>query len=437
VRAGQRFDVTMAFLSSARFVTALTTASVATALLAFSIRQTIGWAGLFAILILELTLFAIALIGRRGEIEWSGLLPISLLVFMGWAAMSLFWSEYRWATLGALFYSLIFTVLGVSVALLRDTIQIVRAFGDVFRFVLLLSAVIEVLSGLLIDTPIRYLDVRGNLDRGGPIQGVLGGNDQLGVAALIALITFAMEWRTRSVREGVAIGSMVLAGVGLLLSRSPIAYGALLVVAIAAAVLVLLRRLPPESRRNWQIGVLGALVVLAVGTWLARGAIINVLDATRELTSRLRLWREVWDFIPLHQLEGWGWMGHWRMELPPYYTFVPLRDDPTESAGNAWLDVWLQLGLVGLVAFAVLVALAFTRSWLLAAKQRSVVYFWPALVLVVLVISSLAESLVLVEFGWLTLVVCTVKASRELSWRQAFSTTAPAPPALPHEPNAA
>ncbi|WP_349236139.1 O-antigen ligase family protein [Cryobacterium sp. BB307] len=437
MRAGQRFDVTMAFLSSARFVTALTTASVGTALLAFSIRQTIGWAGLFTILIIEVALFAIALIGRRGEIEWSGLLPISLMVFMGWAVLSMFWSVYQWATLGGLLYSLVFTVLGVSVALLRDTIQIVRAFGDVFRFVLLLSVAIEVLSGLLIDTPIWYLDIRGNLDRGGPIQGVLGGNDQLGVAALIALITFAMEWTTRSIRQEVAIGSMVLAAVALLFSRSPIAYGALLVVAIAAVALMLLRRLTPERRRNWQIGLLGGLGVLGVATWLARGVIIDALDATRELTSRLRLWREVWDFIPLHQLEGWGWIGHWRMELPPYYTFVPLRDDPTESAGNAWLDVWLQLGLVGLVGFIVLVVLAFTRSWLLAAKQRSVVYLWPALVLVVLVISSLAESLVLVEFGWLTLVVCTVKASRELSWRQAFSTSAPRPPELPHERPAA
>jgi len=71
-----------------------------------------------------------------------------------------------------------------------------------------------------------------------------------------------------------------------------------------------------------------------------------------------------------------------------------------------------------------MVGLAFIRSWLLASRQRSFVYAWPALVLLVLLVTGLAESSLLVEFGWLTFVVCAVKASRELSWRKAFAATA-------------
>jgi hypothetical protein len=67
--------------------------------------------------------------------------------------------------------------------------------------------------------------------------------------------------------------------------------------------------------------------------------------------------------------------------------------------------------------------------------RRSVVFAWPALVLLALAVTASAESSVLLEFGWLTLVVCTVKASRELSWRQAFTST-PGQPLLPHEPRA-
>ena len=68
-------------------------------------------------------------------------------------------------------------------------------------------------------------------------------------------------------------------------------------------------------------------------------------------------------------------------------------------------------------------ALTFVRSWLLASRQRSVVFAWPALILVVLLSTAFAESSILVEFGWLTFVVCCVKASRELSWRTAFAAT--------------
>jgi hypothetical protein len=56
-----------------------------------------------------------------------------------------------------------------------------------------------------------------------------------------------------------------------------------------------------------------------------------------------------------------------------------------------------------------------------------VIYAWPALVLIALLLVSLAESSILVEFGWLTFVVCCVTASRELSWRSALRTPPPAP----------
>ena len=96
---------------------------------------------------------------------------------------------------------------------------------------------------------------------------------------------------------------------------------------------------------------------------------------------------------------------------------------PRETALNAYVDVLLQLGLVGLCAFIALMGLAFVRSWLLAANKRSVVYLWLALMLTVLVSISFAESSVLVEFGWLTLVICAIKASQDLSWRARLPET--------------
>ena len=414
------------FLASARFITTLTTTTVGTAVCSFALRQTIGWAGLIGILGGLLVLSALSLAARRHEIEWHGLLPISLLTFVGWAALSGFWSQYQWATLGSLVYFGALTVLGITVALLRDTIQIVRAFGDVLRFTLGVSLVVEVISGLLLDTPIRFLSVIGRLDVLGPIEGILGTRNQLGIIALVALITFSIELRTKSVTRGVGIGSLVFAASCLLLSQSPVSAGALLLVGLAALALYGLRRIHPERRRFWQFGLLAATVLAAVLAWIFRVRIIESLAATGELSYRLNLWRGVWQLVPLHQLEGWGWIGTWRPELAPFWQFDTLFGARIPaSALNAFLDVWFQLGLVGLVIFTVLIVLTFVRSWLLASRERSVVYLWPALVLVALIAGSLAESSILVEFGWLTLVVCSVKAARELSWRQAFAATAP------------
>lgn len=433
MRAGQRFDVIVAFLSSARFVTVLATATIGAATCSFALRQTIGWAGLFGILGGLLLLWGVVLVTRRGEIEWSGLLPISLMVFLGWAVASVFWSRYQWATVGGTAYLLAFAILGVAVALLRDTIQLVRAFGDVLRFTLLVSFVLEIVAGLLIDAPIRFLAVTGRLDSFGPIEGILGSRNQLGIVAIVAIVTFATELRTKSISRGVGAGSIVLASLCLLLSQSPMAMGAIAIVGLGALALFGLRRITPERRRFWQFGLLGSALVVAVLAWVFRSQIIATLDASRDLDYRLNLWRRVWDLVPLHSLEGWGWIGAWRLELVPYVGFRSIPGGAPDSAANAFLDVWLQLGIVGLAAFGVLLSLAFVRSWLLAVQRRSVVFAWPALVLLALIVSSLAESSILVEFGWLALVVCTVKASRELSWRQAF-TSAPEKPVLPLEP---
>jgi O-antigen ligase len=91
---------------------------------------------------------------------------------------------------------------------------------------------------------------------------------------------------------------------------------------------------------------------------------------------------------------------------------------------NAFVDVWFQLGFIGLILFVGMVGLTFSRSWLLAGRRRSIVYAWPAAVLVALGIMSLAESSILAEFGWLCFVICCVKASKELSWRTALGSPA-------------
>jgi O-antigen ligase len=398
---------------------ALATTSVGTAVFAFSLRQLVGWPGVTAIISALVVLTTLSLASQWREIGWSGLLPISLLAFVGWAGVSIFWSQYHWATLGGLAYLFAFTVLGIYVALARDTIQIVRTFGDVLRFGLGVSLGLEIFAGILIDTPIHFLGITGGIADLGPIQGLFDTRDQLGLVCVIALVTFGTELRTKSVTRGVGVASIIVGAAMLLLTRAPLAFGAMLVVAAAAAALYGLRRTSDQSRRYWQVGVLLLAAAIAVVGWIYRGPIVTTFNASGDLNYRLAVWHSVWDLTKANLLQGWGWVGTWPATTPFDLIIGPSSRIPGSSL-NAYLDVWFQLGLIGFVIFIGFLGLAFTRSWFLASRRRSVVFTWPALVLVVLIIGSLAESSTLVEFGWLTLVVCSVKASRELSWRTAF-----------------
>lgn len=408
------------FAGSARFAQALTLIAIGLAFSTHAVRAMIGWPGLLAALAMLLVLCGFSLVARWRAVEWYGVLPLTILVFVGWAAASVIWSEAPGTTLLRVGYLVAFAVLGLYVALMRDTIQIVRAFGDVLRLLLGLSIALEVLSGILLDLPIVFLGIQGDIASLGPIQGIFGSRNLLGFVALVALLTFIVEWRTRSVPRGRSIASVVLATLCIVLAGSPVTWIALGASMVALAALYGLRRVPASSRVRWQLALLVTSVVVLVTGWVLRLRIIELLDARAEFDVRLEVWREVSRYLAANPLQGWGWMGRWP-DSAPYVWIERAIGRELGSALSAWIDAYFQVGVIGMLLFAALVGVALVRSWLLASNRRSVVYLWPALVLVALAVTSFAESFALQEGGWMLLVVCAVKAARDLSWRDALA----------------
>ncbi|TFD67305.1 O-antigen ligase family protein [Cryobacterium ruanii] len=418
-------DALRRVLASPKFAAALTLAILATAFSTHLLRSVMGWPGLIGILGGLVVLAVLSLLARRPIVEWHGLLPISIIVFVAWCALSGVWSGYVTETIVGVSYQVTVGFLAIYVALVRDTFQVVRAIGDVLRVLLGLSIVLEVLSGLLLDLPIAFLGVVGGIDQLGPIQGVFGSRNVFGLIALIAAVTFYVELRARSIPRDLGIGSMWLAGICLVLTRSPVIVVVAVCVIVAALALYRLRRTPVEGRWKLQLGLLSAALVAVGAAWLGRTTIIDTLNAGSEFEARYSLWNEMWRLVKLHPLEGWGWAGFWPQDVTPY-GWLEFTTGRLHATGlNAYLDVYFQVGLIGFLAFLVLVLLAFVRSWLLASNKRSLVYVWAPLMLVTLLVTSAAESTILFEFGWLLLVICSVKAAQGLSWRSA----------LPHKPH--
>ena len=414
-----RVEAVREFVGSARFAQALALLAIGLAFSAQAIRAIIGWPGLLAALAALLVLCGASLVTRWRAIEWYGILPISILVFVGWCAASVIWSSNPGLSVLRVAYLIAFGVLGVYIALMRDTIQIVRAFGDTMRVLLGVSLALEVLSGILFDAPIRFLGIEGNLGALGPIQGIFGSRNMLGFVALIALITFIIEWRMRIVTRTRAATSLSLALIILALSGSPITWIALGAVLLALAALYGLRRVAAGNRWRWQLALMITAAAALVTGWILRVRIIETLDARAEFDVRLDVWRELSRYLSLNPLQGWGWVGKWP-DAPPYTWIEAGTGRAHESALNAYLDAYFQVGVIGAVLFAALIGVALVRAWLLASNRRSVVYLWPALVLVAIAVTSAAESFALTEGGWMLVVICAVKAARDMSWRDAL-----------------
>jgi hypothetical protein len=410
-------DSARKFLGSPRLTQALTEAIAGVSLATFAVRAMVGWPGTIAILSTLVIFASLSLASRPERVEWRGVLPISLIALFSLVTVSIVWSQYTWATAGGIAYALVFAFLGVYIALVRDLIQLVRAVGNALRVILTASFVLEVLSGVIFDTPYLWIGITGDLATGGPVQGLAGTRNAFAFLGALAVLSFWIEYRTRSVSRGLTAFSLTLAGATIVFARSPVAFLVLAAVLAVGLTLVVIRRQKPLARRATQSVLLVSLLVTAVIAWLFRGAIIGLVDAAADVDERTSIWSAVGDLVAQHPVLGWGWVGMWPTSVYPFSSVVSSGGAQPDSSLNAYADVWLQLGLAGLIVLVSALGLAFVRAWLVAADSRSTVYVWPALTLVLLATVSTTESYVLSEAGLLLFVTSAFAAARTRSWR--------------------
>lgn len=373
------------------------------------------------------------LVVRRAEISLVRLVPTTLVMIVTWAFASIFWSTDGIASLARWLAMAAVALLAVTIGHVRDTLQTVRALGDVLRVALALSLVLEILSGILIDRPLPFLGIRGDIASLGPIQGIFGTRNMLGFIAVVALITFAVEWRTHSVRPGAAYASMGLATALALLSASPTVLVLAVAVGAATAAVVFVRWVPAQQRTSAQWALAAVVGTLSVAVYLQRTRIVAALGATDDLSMRTELWTLARYFAARRPVQGWGWFGSWDASEQPFASINFLLDESHTTALNAYVDVQLQLGWVGLLLLCTFGGLALVRSWLDASQRRSVVYAWTPLMLIALATTSVFESVALYGFGWFLLVLCAVRAGQSRGWRERLGASTPTGtvPALP------
>lgn len=422
------------FLASAALARAFTLTVFGAVFGAVAIERIAGRVT-YATIVAGLCVFAVGMLAaRRREISLVRLVPTTLVLFVGWALASVFWSSdttrsfWGWVSLAGV------ALLAVTIGHVRDTLQTVRALGDVMRALLSISLGLEILSGILLDTPLRFLGIQGNIAQLGPVQGVFGTRNLLGFVAVLALITFLVEYRTQSVLPGVSLYSVILGGVLAVLSDSPTVVVLAAAVGVAAGVLAVVRHASPQRRTalQWTFG--GVLVVGLIAAYIARHPIIAWLGAGSDFSTRATLWANLLVYVRIKPVQGWGWFGPWTPNELPFFAINFQAGQTHASALNAYFDVLLQLGSVGLVLFLALAGIAFVRAWLVASERRSIVYAWTPLILVALLVDSMFESFMLSGLGWLLLVLCAVRAGQSRSWRERMDV-GESEPELPHVPD--
>jgi exopolysaccharide production protein ExoQ len=401
-------------------------------------RYTLSWWGWGVIAVGILAGSVVLLVRRRSQWRWSTL-PLPLYAFLGLAALSIAWSAYRPETALGVVATAATIITGLAVAIGYSWTELLRGLGIALRIILGASLLFELVVAVFVRHPIFpfWVDY-GDLDPvpkllywsrnelfevfdGGRIQGIVGNASTLAFMALLAAIVFGVELAARTVWRAAGIGWLAVAGVVLLFTRSATITVALLVVAAALGAALLVRAVPDRAKFGTSVGLLAFTAAVVVVGVLARGPILRLLGRSDDLTNRLEIWDKVVGLAVQRPAAGWGWVGYWPPWVPPFDNLLLVNGVQVMHAHNAWLDVWLQLGVIGLVVFGALVLSTASRAWLVATDRPEppgpgvpyrAIDLLPLLLLVALLVQSLAESRLLVEYGLLLLVVIATVTKR-------------------------
>jgi hypothetical protein len=416
--------------SRSLLVSAVSTLGLVVALAGDGWRNLLGWPGYVVLCLLVAALCGVVLVRSRPLVRWATT-PKALVAFLALAVLSLVWSAYPGPTLATLTGTLLTTVVGCALALALDWYAFTRVLGGALRFVIGLSLAFELLVAFVIRSPVpRPWDERGVdaplldlwsrnvLLEGDRIQGWVGNANLLGVIALLGVIVFSVQLAEGTVGRRAGYVWLALAAATFGLTRSSTMVVAAVVALVVLCAALLARRVSPNGRRAvYGAGAALAAAVLVVALFF-RDAAFSLLGRSQDLTGRLDIWAEVVSLAERRPWFGWGYSSPWLPGAVPFDEPIVRNGVEQLQAHNAWLDVWLQLGLVGVALFGGIVVSVLWRAWFLAVDRPragrvddqpyTTVALLPLLVAVVLVVQSFMESRILIESGWVLLVALAV-----------------------------
>lgn len=359
----------------------------------------------------------------RTKFSWRGQ-PWLIIGYAVFAAVSLIWSSWPIATAVTWCLLILFTVHGILLVRVFRKSELLEIVERVLATILLLSLLLEFWVGVVLQHPIlpnfsdapadpnpQWYWVRGNLLDdllvGDRIQGIVGNANLIAVLCVLALIVFAAQRARKARFAGVRWAFILLALWLCLRAGSATMFVTLAAVAAAAVIVVIFRRFSSRRART-ALYLSVAVVFLAAVTTLivAKDALLSALGRSSDITGRTEIWGQVLTRAQTSPVFGNGYASPWLPWDPAFDGWILDHGITVFHAHNMWLDVFLQLGAIGVLLLLSIYAITGWRAWQLAIhSDRSVRSMTPLLLVLTLVIQGLTESAPLMFWGWMLITV--------------------------------
>lgn len=354
-----------------------------------------------------------------------GRVPVSIVMFVVLAIVSATWAlAPGWSLVGS--FALVGMVAGAIFVATLPYRLIVDIVHWSLQGLLALSLLFELFVALVLRRPLfplwsdyppgttaEWQWSGGLILEGGRVQGVMGNANLLAMAALLALIVAGCRAAARIDRLWPLWVALPI--VNLLLARSATVSFAVVAVGIIAALIVAwVRWRGAVFYRIFAIAIAAGMVAIAliIANW---DWVAEFLGREAGMSARVAIWDRVLALIIDSPVVGVGYLGYWMPWVEPFDAIGLVDGTVYLHAHNVWLDVTLQLGLVGLIVWTTIQAQALTNC--LGAMYRSSTRDYalnaaPLLLWVALFVQGLAESRPWIEFGMILLIIFAIGRRR-------------------------
>ena len=259
-----------------------------------------------------------------------------------------------------------------------------------------------------------YFWTEANIFKGDRIQGIVANANTLAAIAMVGVILFAVEHMIFGVSRWLSWVSMIMAALTIALTKSAGVGFALITVILAGVVSIAAEGKDRDTRHKYYRLAWSFSGIVMFFALVYRNEVFTFIGKSPDMTGRAGIWKNVMALVAQRPIQGWGWVSYWIPGIKPFKGLGVVHGVEYYQSHNAYIEMFFQLGIIGLALFVGLLIVAFVKVWRLAVRHTNPLYLWPILLLVGLMAQNLTESRMLVEIGWVYLVIITVKVNEPI-----------------------
>lgn len=321
-----------------------------------ALTEAVGVGPWFKVQWLPLFMFSLWVIGKRFMLMTHLLPHVNryMLMMCGWMLVSCLWSYDPGTTIRQ-------SIIIIGVVMMAMALQLASWQRDRFETIVRWTLTGVCILSLIVALAIPNVGIHNSsqFELMGSWRGITQAKYFLGHAAQISAMLWGYLWATRRARSWQVLPGIALSLLLLLKSRSNTS---LIVLLVGLALMAIILRPPLRLRHTGltvRIGLVLAMFVPAFAYIVFVGDISyrSIMEPVSgyfgkdiTISGRTFIWEEVWRVInssARHFWIGQGYMTFWRW--PPSEETIRILGWPCPDAHNGYLDIWNELGLIGVL----------------------------------------------------------------------------------------